>query len=397
MSLFSVKYFIDSQMWKISKTLIRERASCTGLHFSIYTQLMRKHLSGAVTNNADRRNASAYRNEGVFDSKTLLAKHLKENILYDGSKSSGLVVVNKPFGLSLLPGETEEVSLNCALPELASILNVSNISVIKSCGRFISGCTLLNTGDDSTLKHMTKCKNRNRNQRKLSNKYLAITNGIPRTSGVLEYVDVSLETIKTKKSLKGGEFKEPVINREFVSQTRLRRSKEKDSKFAQITRISVVADIIARSRGNSCALVSIQPTDIQWNFLCAYMANLLSPIIGDSQFSYRVKPLFGKLVKVSHENSPVGHNSNNLPRFVLEQLGLTPNEQDHLPVHLHHYRTHLPDFFGNEDLTIYAPLPKYFECTANALQISLDAKELKDSDKIIEHNLPKRKDRSGIR
>ena len=384
-------------MWNSSKVLLFPKRQYSVLNISSSCRDIKDDLARATS--GKKHNLAIYKNEGSFQSRTLLAKHLKENIVYDDSKKSGLVVVNKPFGLSLLPGETNEISLTCALPELASYLEVSNISVIKSCGRSVSGCTLLNAGGEKTLKHVSKCVSRNRNNRKLGTKYLAITNGIPRTSGVLETVDVSLETIKTKKSLKGGDWKEPVIHRELVSQTKLRKGnqygKKKDLQAVKMNRISVIADILAKSRGNSTALVSIQPTDIQWNFLSAYMANLLSPILGDSQFSYRVKTLFGKPIKVSHENSPVGHISNDLSRLVLGQLGMTSADEDNLPLHIHHFRTHLSGFFGKEDLNVYSPTPKYFDHTLNSLEIVVNFESLKKLDEIKEHSLPKRKDRKN--
>ena len=380
-------------MWNLSKTILSPRRPCIFSNFSTKYQLMRE--SSANISNETSKKTSIYKNVGVFHSNSLLAQHLRENIVFNDSQKSGLVAINKPFGLSLFPGETDAVSLTCALPELASSLNVPNITVIKSCGKFISGCTLLNAGGEKTLSHVTKCMNRTRTLRKLSTKYLAITNGIPRTTGVLETVDVSLEVIKTKKSLKGGDFKEPVVHRDLVSQTKLRKGKQfgkaRDIKSVQMNRISGVADIVAKSRGNLTALVSIQPTDIQWNFICAYMADLLSPTIGDSQFSYRVQTILGKPVKVSHQNSPIGYNSSSLPRSVLGQLGITERDEGHLPVHVHHFRTHLPGFFGNEDLTIYAPIPKYFECSANSLEISLDSDKLESCDIILKHCLPKQK------
>lgn len=385
-------------MWNLSKIVCRKRP-CQFSKFSTNRRLMKEDPSNVP--NANKKATSVYKNEGFFHSKTLLAKQLHDNIVFNDSKCSGLIVVNKPFGLSLLPGETEDVSLTCALPELASHLNVSNISVIKSSGRFISGCTLLNAGGERTLKHVTKCMTKNRANRKLWAKYLAITNGIPRISGVLETVDVSLETIKTKKNLKGGTYKEPVIQRELVSSTKIRVGKKygknRETNSLQMNRVSVVADIVARSRGNLTALVSIQPSGNEWNFICAYMANLLSPIIGDSQFSYRVKTILGNPVKVSHENSPIGHNTNNLSRVLLGQLGVNPLDEIHLPVHLHHFRTHLAGFFGQEDLNIYAPLPKYFVNSTNSLEINLSYKELETSDEILENSFAHRKDRKNIK
>ena len=122
-------------MWKLTKTLLREKTH-TVKYFSINCSFLAQ-VNIECSKNLKHRNSSTYLNEGVFNSKTLLAKHLKENILYyepEGSRS-GLLVVNKPYGLALLPSETDKISLSCALPELADNLGVSKISVIKSCGR----------------------------------------------------------------------------------------------------------------------------------------------------------------------------------------------------------------------------------------------------------------------
>ena len=379
-------------MWTLSKNGLSCKKLGQYMDFSTKYLLLK---NSRLDYDADaKKKVPAYKKEAVFHSKSLLAKQLKDNILFDDSKKSGLVVINKPFGLSLLPGETEDFSLTCALPELACLLDVPEISVIKSSGKYISGCTLLNTKGTNTAKHITHCFNRNRANRKLSTKYLAITNGIPRSSGVLETVDMTLESITTKKSIvKGGSYKEPVIHRKLFSETKLRQAKQfgkNKDKVKQIKRISVVADILARSRGNTTALVSIAPNGIEWNFICAYMANLLAPIIGDSLLSYRVKTVLGKAVKVDHQNSPVGYDSNYLSKTILGQLGITASEEIHLPLHLHHFRTHLSGFYGKEDLNVYAPVPKYFEESIDALQISFNQKELESLDTILEYNFTQR-------
>ena len=380
------------QMWCLSKTCLGGKTLSHCMKFSTNQKwLSEKRLA---SDEVEKRKSSVYKNEAIFKSKLLLAKELKENILFN-DKRSGLVAINKPYGLSLLPEETENVSLTCTLPELASFLEVPEISVIKSPGKFVSGVTLLQTKQkgQNTQNRVTNCVNRSHASRIFSTKYLAITNGIPRNSGVLETVDVTLETIKTKQSIKGGTCKEPVIHRELVSETKLKQGKKygksKDDKTKQTKRISVVADVLARSRGNTTSLISIQPNSIKWNFLCVYMANLLSPIIGDSMFSYRVKSVLGKPIKVEHQNSPVGYDKNYLSRTILGQLGITAADEINLPLHLHHFRTHLPKFYQNRDLNIYAPLPFYFKRSMESLEISCNAEELESLDRIVNYNLPK--------
>ena len=380
-------------MLSLNRIRLSRRALGQYLKFSTNRLLLKDNREGVNQN--EKKQVSVYKKEANFISKSLLAKELKESIVFNDSRLSGLVAVNKPYGLSVLPTETENVSLTCALPELASLLEVPEISVIKSSGKFISGVTLLSTKGKKTTDHVTKCLNRNRTNQKITAKYLAITNGVPKTFGALETVDMALETISTKESIKGGVCKEPVIYKELFSMTKIRQAKKyrknKDTKPKQIRRVSVVTDLLARSRGNSTALVSIQPNSTDWNFISVYLAHLLAPIIGDSLYSYRVKTVLGKASKVNHQNSPIGYVPNYLPREILGNLGITASDEMHLPLHLHHFRTHLSGFEGNKGLNIYAPLPKYFDQSMKSLKISMDINELESSDSISDYKSVKSK------
>ena len=117
-------------MWSLSKSRLSCKRLGQYMSFSTKSLLFKENRLDYDIN--QKRKVPAYKKEAVFNSKSLLAKQLKDNIVFDDSKKSGLVVINKPFGLPLLPGETEDVSLTCALPELACLLNVPEISVIKS-------------------------------------------------------------------------------------------------------------------------------------------------------------------------------------------------------------------------------------------------------------------------
>ena len=109
-------------------------------------------------------------------------------------------------------------------------------------------------------------------------------------------------------------------------------------------------------------------------------------------FSYRVKSVLGKPVKVEHQNSPVGYDKNYLTRTILGQLGITAADEINLPLHLHHFRMHLPKFYRNQDLNIYAPLPSYFKRSMESLEISCNEEELESLDRIVNYNLPKPND-----
>ena len=99
-------------MWNISKFILRRVTPCRRSNFYTSSQLMQKNLSNDSKDKKQK--ALIYKNEGVFHSKTLLAKQLQDNIVFDDSKSTGLIVVNKPFGLPLLPGSTQQ---HCRPPE----------------------------------------------------------------------------------------------------------------------------------------------------------------------------------------------------------------------------------------------------------------------------------------
>ena len=62
----------------------------------------------------------------------------------------------------------------------------------------------------------------------------------------------------------------------------------KDKSHREIKRFSVKTETLAKGEGDIAALVSVEPTTTAWNFISAYMATeMLSPVIGDNQFSYR--------------------------------------------------------------------------------------------------------------
>ena len=62
----------------------------------------------------------------------------------------------------------------------------------------------------------------------------------------------------------------------------------KDKSNKEIKRFSVKTATLAKGEGDLAALVSVEPTTTAWNFIPAYMATeMLSPVIGDTQFSYR--------------------------------------------------------------------------------------------------------------
>ena len=86
----------------------------------------------------------AYASEGKYQSTSELAKHLAKNVVYFEPKDkSGVIIVNKPAGVPLKATQDGFIGLTEAMPELAHILNLKEIRVVKSVQRFASGCVLL--------------------------------------------------------------------------------------------------------------------------------------------------------------------------------------------------------------------------------------------------------------
>ena len=71
-------------------------------------------------------------------------------------------------------------------------------------------------------------------------------------------------------------------------------------------RCRVYSEVLVRSSGGGgrAALVDVQPSMTSHHFIPCYMGDLLSPVLGDSFFSYRARPIMGVMMKIGHEMSP---------------------------------------------------------------------------------------------
>merc|ERR1712029_237117 len=150
----------------------------------------------------------AYASEGKYQSPSELARHLSNNVLYYEPKKdkSGVIIVNKPAGVPLKADKDGFIGLSEAMPELASIFGLQNISVVKSVQRFASGCVLL-AGQEEGINRLKNCLNRSTNYNILDETFYAITNGLPRKKSTDEVADLRMEKIR-----KIGMFQDSVFN-----------------------------------------------------------------------------------------------------------------------------------------------------------------------------------------
>ena len=71
-----------------------------------------------------------------------------------------------------------------------------------------------------------------------------------------------------------------------------------------ISRVHVHSAVVSRSGRGPAALVSVQPTSTSGHFALVYLADLLSPVLGDEVYGYRAKMIMGVMTRVGHERAP---------------------------------------------------------------------------------------------
>ncbi len=62
--------------------------------------------------------------------------------------------------------------------------------------------------------------------------------------------------------------------------------------------------VLSSSGFGPASLVSVEPSATCNHFIQVYLADLLSPALGDAFYSYRVRELMGKMTKVPVEMTP---------------------------------------------------------------------------------------------
>ena len=78
----------------------------------------------------------------------------------------------------------------------------------------------------------------------------------------------------------------------------------KNRELPGITRVQVHSGVLSRSGRGPAALVFVQPTSTRGHFMQVYLADLLSPVLGDDVYSYRAKMIMNVMTKVGHERAP---------------------------------------------------------------------------------------------
>ena len=314
----------------------------------------------------------------VWKDQNDMVEQLYSNIVYyePEKDKSGLVVLNKPYGLPKSTGDDSTYSLETSLPHLADKLGVNSLNVIKCCERFTSGITILGS-NTKTAEIYKKSMAKARADKALSSSYLAIVKGVPNINK-LEDVDLKVTNCpEVNNPIVGSMHKEPVISRHLAKPWKIQRD--------NIKRVHVAAASVARS-SSGVGIVEISPSFVGKHFLQVYLADLGYPVLGDMMYDYRTRTLLGKKLRItSHTNA---HRTQILPPHVLELLGLAKGEEWVVPKMLHHHRLLLPRWLpGGEDVTVFAPPPGHWLRTCAALNLRFNYTEFAQADKISHYQL----------
>jgi len=298
---------------------------------------------------------------------------LFSNIVYHepDTDKSGLVVINKPYGLALNPAKDSPYSLATSLTGLAQKLEVEQLEVVKCVERFSSGITVLGTSS-ATQAAYKKSMGRLVTTRTLSTSYLAIVKGQPNLNTVESLERILTNCPDVNKPLFGSMHKEPVLSREL-----------KHNKVGRMDtkRVHVAINSLARS-AMGAGVVELSPSSTGKHFIPVYLADVGHPLLGDQMYDYRARTMMGQKVKLStaHTNA---NRTQVLPTHLLEVLGLGKGEEWLMPKMLHLHRLLLPDWLGaGKSLTVFAPPPEHWVKTCKVMGINLDYKVVAEGDTV---------------
>ena len=298
---------------------------------------------------------------------------LHKNVVYyePDTDKSGLVVINKPYGLAAHKAEDSSFCLNDCLGSLATKLEVEKLEIVKCAERFSSGITILGTSE-TTQTSFKKSMDRGLTGRALATSYLAIVKGQPNVRTV-ESVDRKMTACpEVNKPLFGSMHKEPVLSRKLLKHNVNRNN---------VKRVHVAINSLARS-AQGAGVVELSPSSTGKHFIPVYLADIGHPLLGDQMYDYRARTMLGQKVKLStaHTNAK---RMQVLPTHLLELLGMSKGEEWMLPKLLHQHRIFLPDWLGRDkSLTVYAPPPPHWLKTCKVLGINFNYKEVAQKDTV---------------
>jgi len=316
---------------------------------------------------------SLYKGLTAFNNKQKLEEILLKSIIYmNPEDKSGLIGLNKPYGLPNYPSQDCNYSLQSFLPFLAQKLDHENLEIVKTTDRYSSGVTLLAPNKDVKQK-LENSRSRLRNERLLNDSYLCIVDGFVNLDHIEDFCIQLKEFPHVENPLFSKVHKEPVIAK--YKNCRWGRLKNKEKL------VHVHISSIKRASKVPLTLVNLSPTTTHNHLIRVYLADKLCPLLGDKFYSYRAQTILGKKVKSRNNKVVASNGAQILPAQTLELLGLSKDDSWRIPAYIHRWRYILPGWLGKDkNLAILAPPPHYFNKTLKEAGIKFDFKEFVTND-----------------
>ncbi|XP_027738052.1 mitochondrial mRNA pseudouridine synthase RPUSD3 isoform X2 [Empidonax traillii] len=262
--------------------------------------------------------------------------------LLEGSvvhQEGALLALNKPTGLPVL-GQPGELSLDALLPVLRRRLGLpAEFHVVKAPARQCSGLVLLSSCYHTTKK-LQQFFTRARQRGQYPATYCAVTVGVPAEAE---------GEIRTGLCWQQQGDTAMVVPVPAPGRHSLARKEVKNT----LTRYRVLG-----ARGG-CALLQLQPKTTFPEQLQVHLTLLLCPALGDHEHSSRVGSVLRVPFLLTPEAAPT--RTQVLDEELLSQLGLSPQQLRHLPLHIHLQELVLPEG------PLCAPPPPHFLRTLRCL------------------------------
>ncbi|NXO69179.1 RUSD3 synthase, partial [Phainopepla nitens] len=254
-----------------------------------------------------------------------------------------LLALSKPPGLPIL-GRPGDLSLDALLPELRQRLGLpAELHVVKAPAREYSGLVLLSSCYHTTKK-LQQFFTHARWRGQYPATYRAITVGVPAEAEGELSTGLCWQQQGDRAMVRGcwqaggrgdapGSAEGCALQVVPVPAPGRRSLARKDVK-STLTRYRV----LSATRG--CALLQLQPRTAFPEQLQVHLTLLLCPALGDHKHSSRVGRVLGVPFFLAPEATPTGTQV--LDEELLSQLGLSPRQLHHLPLHIHLQELVLP-------------------------------------------------------
>ncbi|KRZ15844.1 RNA pseudouridylate synthase domain-containing protein 4 [Trichinella zimbabwensis] len=266
--------------------------------------------------------------------KDEIAQLCAESVLYNKILDD-LIVLNKPYGLTVANGPGMFVSLKSILPILKELISPKSeiLRPVHRLDRCTTGVLMLASSKFRFLELKDMFK-----REEIKKTYICITKLVPNpSSGVIQ---AALGERKIS-----GRFKTSPLLINL-------KGKEKYLKSGADAK-TVKTEYSTLSVGKKCALIKCTThTGMKHQIRCHMGLCFGCPIVGDHKYS-----------------DFVGNRPQRLPSEMLHKLGIRPSKSRHLPLYLHASEIEIPEFPKQGNLSVKAPLPKFFLYTLKRLRL----------------------------